>query len=128
MIEVCVGIIKNQQNQVLINARPADKIMAGYWEFPGGKIEVGESVETAIKRELFEEIGIYANEMIKLDVITQVYAHGEMRLNIMLITNWSGNLSAKENQILHWQDLDNAVLVEPLLPTTLVILNKLRAV
>jgi hypothetical protein len=66
--------------------------------------------------------------MIKLDVITQVYAHGEMRLNIMLITNWSGNLSAKENQILHWQDLDNAVLVEPLLPTTLVILNKLRAV
>ena len=56
--EVAVGVLVDAHGRFLLTSRPAGKVYAGYWEFPGGKLEAGETVEQALRRELHEEIGI----------------------------------------------------------------------
>lgn len=125
-INVCVGVLINKEKQVLLNSRPHGKVMAGYWEFPGGKIEAGESEFDAIKRELYEELGIDVISSHQIDEIMQEYSHGLVKLKIMQIDEWSGVATSKENQELKWQSLNEEVRLQPLLPTTTVILNKLK--
>lgn len=125
-INVCVGVLINNEKQVLLNSRPQGKVMAGYWEFPGGKIEAGESEFYAIKRELNEELGIDVISAHRIDEITQEYPHGLVNLKIMLIDEWSGVAAPREYQELNWQSLNEEVSLQPILPTTTVILNKLK--
>ena len=78
-LHVVAAIIENPQGQLLIAERPADKAWAGYWEFPGGKIEPGESHEAALLRELREELGLELTG----ETLTHYY-HGSRGAEVVL--------------------------------------------
>ncbi len=78
-----VGVIWNKQRQILIDRRRQDGILGGFWEFPGGKIEQGETVEDCIKREIWEELGIVIEVGQHLITISHTYSH----LHVTLIVH-----------------------------------------
>jgi 8-oxo-dGTP diphosphatase len=116
-----VGVLVRTDGAFLLTSRPAGKAYAGYWEFPGGKLEAGESVEQALRRELQEEIGITiaAAEPWKVEVVD--YPHALVRLHFCKVVDWSGDLQMREAQSFAWQQLP--VQVAPVLPGTVPVLN-----
>lgn len=129
IINVCIAILHHPvTNDIFMASRPADKVMAGYWEFPGGKIEKHENSFEALRRELKEELDIDVNiaDMSLIGNIEHSYPHGLAKLALIDVSLWSGELVANEGQKLHWQNLDDNIGVEPLLPTTQEILELLR--
>lgn len=128
IINACLGILFNSDtNQVLLASRPEGKVLAGYWEFPGGKIEPGENAFQALQRELFEELGIKVSlsSMKQIGEIEHQYPHGLAKLALIVTKSWSGELLACEGQELFWSDLDVGNTVSPLLPTTAKIFELL---
>ena len=127
IINVAVGIIR-QDNNVLLSLRPHDKSYAGYWEFPGGKIEHGEDAVVATVRELAEEIGIVADvdSCVHFANIDQSYAHGLVKLSLVSVHKYKGVPIGLEAQQLFWQDLETECILSPLLPTTVKILEMLH--
>lgn len=106
-LHVTVGVIKNTQGQVLISQRASHAHQGGLWEFPGGKVEVGESVLDALKRELQEELGItviYANPLIK---VRHHYADLSVLLDVWAVESFSGVAYGKENQLIQWVAVDD---------------------
>lgn len=120
------GVLK-RGNFVLMASRPPGKIHAGSWEFPGGKLESGETAEQALIRELYEEVGVrvVAQDCEALTHIVQDYPHGQVHLDVFLVKGWEGEPQALEQQGMHWQDLSLACREEPLLITTQKILDLL---
>ncbi len=120
IIEVAVGILCRAPDQYLLTTRPPGKAYAGYWEFPGGKLEAGESVEAALRRELEEEIGVTigAAPLWRSSVVD--YPHALVRLNFCRVTQWSGEPTMREGQAFAWQTLP--VQVKPVLPGTVPVL------
>ena len=124
VVYVSVGIIRNAQ-QILLTSRPDMKSHAGYWEFPGGKVEYYENHEQALIRELFEELGV----VVKLENLTYItsinhcYNDNNVLLTIFNVNKWSGSVQALESQLLHWHELNEKCQVSPLLPTTQKILG-----
>ena len=123
IVEVGVGILVRPDGAFLLTSRPAGKVYAGYWEFPGGKLEAGETVEQALARELQEELGIIVNPARvafwrdqKVD-----YPHALVRLNFCKITEWQGELIMREGQNFAWEQLP--VSVTPVLPGTVPVLR-----
>jgi 8-oxo-dGTP diphosphatase len=115
--EVAAGILLDAEGRYLLGQRPEGKPYAGYWEVPGGKIENGESVFAALKRELQEELGIDIESSEDLVV----------RLHVSIIRKWIGVPKGCEGQSLSWQSLgDTMPTVEPLLPAAWPMLEKLR--
>ncbi len=114
-IEASVGILFNQHSDLLMAERPKPKTWNGWWEFPGGKIELGESPEQALKRELKEEIGISVVDFKKWIIKKYKYEDYDVVLHFYKITSWSGNLEAKEKQKLTWVRLKK-IDVSPILP------------
>ena len=107
--------------------RPEGKPYAGYWEVPGGKIEVGESVFDALKRELQEELGIDIEASVELLILEHDYPHAYVRLHVSIIRQWQGVPLGKEGQALSWELLrDGEPSVKPLLPAAWPMLEKLR--
>jgi 8-oxo-dGTP diphosphatase len=104
----------------LLTSRPEGKVYAGYWEFPGGKLEVGESVEQALRRELQEELGITigAAQVWKTQMVD--YPHALVRLHFCKVWDWQGELQMREAQSHAWQTLPVAVV--PVLPGTVPVL------
>ena len=122
---VAAGIVQRADGRVLLAQRPPGKPWAGYWEFPGGKIEPGEQPRAALARELHEELGI---ELDRADPwITRDYAYPEkrVRLHFFRVPVWHGTPHGREGQDLSWQD-PQAVTVTPLLPANAAILQALR--
>ncbi len=119
--EVAVGVLIKPNGDFLLTSRPPGKVYAGYWEFPGGKLEAGEIVHEALARELHEELGIdiAASELWKTEVID--YPHALVRLNFCKVFAWSGELQMKEGQQFSWQRLP--VSVAPVLPGTIPVLK-----
>ncbi|CAM3671579.1 NUDIX domain-containing protein [Polynucleobacter brandtiae] len=125
--EVAAGILLDSEGRYLLGQRPEGKPYAGYWEVPGGKIESGESVFDALKRELQEELGIDIDASQELTVLEYDYPHAYVRLHVSVIRQWSGTPAGCEGQQLSWQLLsDQAPSVEPLLPAAWPMLEKLR--
>ncbi|QWE16828.1 NUDIX domain-containing protein [Polynucleobacter sp. AP-Nino-20-G2] len=125
--EVAAGILLDSQGRYLLGQRPVGKPYAGYWEVPGGKIEKGESVFAALKRELQEELGIDIESSEELLVLEYDYPHAYVRLHVSIIRSWTGNPRGCEGQELSWQRLaDEKPSVEPLLPAAWPMLEKLR--
>ena len=114
-IEASVGIIFNESFQLLMAERPQSKTWSGWWEFPGGKIESGETPLEALKRELKEEIGISVIDAEKWIVRKYAYEDYEVILHFYKVTQWSGNIEAKEEQKISWVLPENNV-VSPILP------------
>jgi 8-oxo-dGTP diphosphatase len=109
----------------LLGQRPAGKVYAGYWEFPGGKVEPGEAPADALKRELHEELGIEVVRAYPWLTRDYDYAHAAVRLRFFRVVRWSGELHGRENQRFAWQFPD-ALSVDPLLPANAPILRALR--
>ena len=120
VVEVAVGVLIRPDGQFLLTSRPPGKVYAGYWEFPGGKLEPGESVEQALRRELKEEIGVTLNAVHPWRVEMVDYPHALVRLNFCKVFDWTGELQMHEGQSFAWQSLP--VQVKPLLPGTIPVL------
>ena len=119
-VDVAVGVLIDNDGRFLITSRPAGKVYAGHWEFPGGKVEVGESVEAALQRELHEELGITIGPAEAWKTTLHDYAHALVRLHFCKVFEWSGAFEMREAQQMTWQTLP--VAVTPLLPGTLPVL------
>ena len=124
MLEVAVAVILRADGSFLIARRPPGKVYAGYWEFPGGKIEPGEPASGALARELHEELGI--NVIRAYPWITRVhaYAHATVRLNFFRVLEWSGVPHPREAQTIAWQRPD-ARVAQPMLPANAPVLASL---
>jgi len=120
-VDVAVGVLIDAQGSFLLTSRPEGKVYAGYWEFPGGKLEAGESVEQALRRELHEELGIEigAAQPWKTELID--YPHARVRLHFCKVFAWHGEFQMREQQSMAWQSLP--VAVAPVLPGTLPVLE-----
>lgn len=125
--EVAAGILLDGAGCYLLGQRPEGKPYAGYWEIPGGKIEKGETVFEALKRELQEELGIDIESSEDLTMLEHDYPHAYVRLHVSIIRNWKGTPKGCEGQQLSWQVISNeGPSVEPLLPAAWPMLNKLK--
>jgi len=121
VVDVAVGILIRADGSFLLTSRPAGKVYAGYWEFPGGKLESGETIEQALKRELHEELGIEvgASQLWKVEMVD--YPHALVRLNFVKVFEWKGELQMREEQLFSWEQLP--VRVTPVLPGTVPVLT-----
>ena len=125
--EVAAGILLDSQQRFLMGQRPVGKPYAGYWEFPGGKVEAGESLFQTLQRELQEELGITIHGSVDLMTIEHNYPHAYVRIHVSVIRDWSGEPTGCENQALSWQDLNRDQLsVDPLLPAALPMIQELK--
>ena len=115
---VAVGILQRADGQVLFAQRPAGKPYAGYWEFPGGKIEPGESARAALVRELEEELGVRVTAATAWLTQRHVYPHAHVELQFFLVSEWEGEILPQEEQRVAWQP-PGAYTVGPLLPALL---------
>ena len=120
VVEVAVGVLLQADGQFLLTSRPAGKVYEGYWEFPGGKIEAGETLEQALRRELQEEIGVTIGPAQPWRTELVDYPHALVRLNFCKVYDWQGDLVMKEGQQYAWQGLP--VQVQPVLPGTVPVL------
>lgn len=114
IVDAAVGILTRPDGKILMAQRPEGKICSGYWEFPGGKIEAGETPQSALVRELQEELGITILSAQPWCCMTHTYPHARVRLHCFIVEHWSGEPVSQENQSLQWQD---HITVSPLLPT-----------
>ena len=125
VIDVAAAVIRRPDDRILLAERPAGKPWARYWEFPGGKIEPGESALRALTRELHEELGI---ELDRADPwITFEYAYPEkrVRLHFWRVRSWHGTPHGREQQRLSWEN-SRAIAVQPLLPANAYVLQALN--
>ena len=119
-VDVAVGVLIQADGSFLLTSRPEGKVFAGYWEFPGGKLEAGETVAQALKRELFEELGIHIGEVHAWKIEVMDYPHARVRLHFCKVFEWQGQFEMREQQAMAWQTLP--VEVAPVLPGTLPVL------
>jgi 8-oxo-dGTP diphosphatase len=120
-VEVAVGVLVRPDRAFLLTSRPAGKVYEGYWEFPGGKVEPGETVEEALRRELVEEIGVTIGPVHPWRVERVDYPHALVRLNFCKVFEWCGELHMHEGQGFAWETLP--VQVRPVLPGTVPVLQ-----
>ena len=109
---------------MLLSTRPPGKPYAGYWEFPGGKLEAGETVEQALRRELEEELGITIGSASVWKVTEHDYPHALVRLHWCKVREWSGQFEMREGQSMAWQTFP--LTVEPVLPGAYPVLEWLE--
>jgi len=120
-VDVAVGVLIDSDGRFLMTSRPEGKVCAGQWEFPGGKLEAGETVEQALRRELVEEIGLRIGHVEPWKVEIVDYPHARVRLHFCKVRDWSGQLEMREAQRSSWQQLP--VTVGPVLVGTLPVLE-----
>ncbi len=124
-LHVAAGILRNIVGEVLITERLCDGPLNGLWEFPGGKIDDGESPLVALQRELREELGIDATVVAPFMNLSHVYPDRSVDLEFFLVTDWDGEPKGLEGQGLRWVDVD-ALNVSELLPSDAPLLNALQ--
>jgi 8-oxo-dGTP diphosphatase len=124
VIEVAAAVIQRADGRFLLAQRPTGKVYAGYWEFPGGKIEAAESAERALARELHEELGIDVRSAYPWITREYIYPHGHVRLSFFRVLAWSGEPHPREEQAIAWQALGKD-MVGPMLPANAPVLASL---
>ena len=125
IVDVAAAVITRADGSFLLARRPEGKPYAGYWEFPGGKVNAGESLRHALERELLEELAIHAQHAYPWITRIFTYSHATVRLCFYRVVEWRGEPQPCEKQELSWQSADN-VCVEPMLPANAPILRALR--
>jgi 8-oxo-dGTP diphosphatase len=119
-VDVAVGVLIDPLGRFLLTTRPPGKVYEGHWEFPGGKLEAGETVEAALRRELQEELGICIGPAQAWRVELMDYPHARVRLHFCKVYAWEGQLEMREGQAMAWESLP--VLQSPVLPGTVPVL------
>jgi 8-oxo-dGTP diphosphatase len=102
LIHVAAGVILNGSEEVLLALRPLHKHQGGLWEFPGGKVEAGESVQAALARELLEELNLTVLASEPFLVIEHDYGDKHVKLDVWLVTRHEGETHGREGQELAW--------------------------
>ena len=124
IVDVAAGVLIRPDGSFFLASRPEGKVYAGYWEFPGGKLEAGETALCALRRELHEELGITITAATPWLVQTFTYAHATVRLHFFRVTDWEGTPHPHEKQSFSWQ-MPGALQVSPILPANGPILRGL---
>ena len=101
VVHVAVGVIA-RGDEIFITLRPDDGHQGGKWEFPGGKVEEGETVLQALRRELAEEVGITVNHSEPVIVITHDYGDKQVKLDVHRVNDFTGEPHGKEGQASRW--------------------------
>lgn len=102
--EIAIGIIRSENCQIFITQRGEDSHLAGFWEFPGGKIEVGETPYQTLQREIAEEVDIHIHDAQFLKVVKHSYDDRDITIHAYLVEEWDGVPFAKEGQPSRWVD------------------------
>lgn len=124
LLVVAAGLL-DSQHRILLSQRPPGKPFAGAWEFPGGKVEKGESPEHSLQRELLEELGLFIElkSLMPFQFVSHAYTDFHLLMPLYLCRQWEGQPEAREGQSLRWVsvfDLPNFPLLEadkPLIPS-----------
>ncbi|CAG0929522.1 CTP pyrophosphohydrolase [Rhodocyclaceae bacterium] len=124
IVEAAAAVILRPDGHFLLGRRPPGKPYAGYWEFPGGKIEPGETASQALVRELREELGIEADRFTPWITREFVYPHAHVRLHFFRVSGWHGEIRDIHHDALAWKRTDN-VDVSPMLPANVAVLRGL---
>jgi 8-oxo-dGTP diphosphatase len=125
IVRVAAAVIVRADGAVLLAQRPPGKAYAGYWEFPGGKLEPGETPAHALSRELHEELGIVVRAASPWLVQEFVYPHAHVELHFFRVRAWDGEPTGHDGQAFAWQD-PFAIDVRPLLPANTRVMAALR--
>lgn len=115
-VHVAACVVRDGKGRILLAQRRPDQLSGGYWEIPGGKIEPGETPETAAMREVFEETGLEATHLKWLCSQTHRFATGRVALDVFEATGWTGTPQGRENQSIAWVDPTDPQ-VGPILPS-----------
>ena len=118
LIEAGVAIVRDRAGRVLLAERQPFQLSPGFWELPGGKIEDGETAAQAAARELREEVGLEALNLVPFAVHEHLFATRRIRLHLFLVTAWRGSAHGREGQRIAWVD-PAAPEVGPILPSNL---------
>jgi 8-oxo-dGTP diphosphatase len=122
---VSVAVLQRPDGTFLMAQRPEGKAYSGYWEFPGGKVEAGETPHHALIRELHEELGIEVQTAYPWLTRVFTYPHATVHLNFFRVTRWQGEPHGREGQLLSWQRQPE-LSVAPVLPANDLILRALQ--
>jgi len=129
VVEVAAAVmLRDGGQEFLLAQRPEGKVYSGYWEFPGGKVEPGESVRAALIRELQEELGITVTACSPWLTRQFTYPHATVRLNFWRVTAWDGEIGITaplEHAAVDWQKTGETATVSPILPANDPILKAL---
>ena len=125
-VDVAVGVLieldaQGREGRFLLTSRPVGKVYAGYWEFPGGKFEPGETLDQALRRELHEELGITIGAVHPWQQAVFDYPHARVRLHFCKVFDWRGEFEMREQQQMAWATLP--VTLAPVLPGTVPVLQ-----
>ncbi|MDE2120000.1 MAG: NUDIX domain-containing protein, partial [Betaproteobacteria bacterium] len=124
LVQVVAGVLLAPDQSFLLASRPPGKVYAGYWEFPGGKVEAGESPRAALDRELEEELGVRPTRADPWLVREFSYPHARVRIRFFRVSRWEGKPHAREGQALQWHPPGPPALT-PMLPANGPILRAL---
>ncbi|HEX8987654.1 MAG TPA: Nudix family hydrolase [Rhodocyclaceae bacterium] len=125
LTEVAAAVIVRSDGCFLLGQRAPDTFYPGYWEFPGGKVEAGETPRDALVRELYEELEIEVLEASPWILREHIYEHAHVRLHFFRVTAWRGELKDHVHTALSWQRAE-ALDVAPMLPANAPVLAALR--
>ena len=129
IVEVAAAILLRQGNhgtEYLLAQRPDDKVYAGYWEFPGGKVEPGETLREALVREIQEELGVTIDRAFPWLSCQFTYPHATVRLKFFHVTSWHGEVAPIEHKGFVWVRIGDSAPVSPVLPANGPILRALE--
>lgn len=112
VVQVAAAVILDQQQQVFLAKRPQEVHQGGKWEFPGGKLEVGESAYQALKRELQEEIGIDINTAQEFLEISHQYSDKSVVLTVFIVSDYQGQPWGREGQQTIWRKADELAALD----------------
>lgn len=124
-INVAVAVIQRKDGYILFTERPAGKACAGEWEFPGGKVEAGETPRQALGREIEEELAIQITRARPWITLPHTYPHASVLLHFFIVTDWTGTEHGREGQQLSWQKLSE-LTVSPLLAANAPVIRALQ--
>ena len=122
---VSAVVLVNKDNKILMTIRPLGKKMAGYWEFPGGKVEKGENFCQTAVRELQEEllIKINANDLQLFDEVNHCYDDFKLVMQVFICKNWKGDIIPQENQLYQWFE-QNQIDYNKIIPADIELVRK----